>query len=90
MEQLELYEKVVLGSGDEIACDYLTTIPNGYMFISAITDNPLMLLEMFSDPEKTNRIEYGAHVLTGYTDFVSLAKEGEDHYKVAMRKPFPQ
>lgn len=88
MEELELHDAVILASGETIPCDYLSVIPNGYMFISANTSNPAGLIALVTDETKTSRIEYGSHVFNGYTEFVQISKESDERYKVALKQPF--
>lgn len=88
MEEIELHDTVTLASGETIPCDYLSVIPNGYMFISAKTSNPSSLMALVTDEAKTSRIEYGDHVFIGYTEFVQISKESDTIYKVALRQPF--
>lgn len=87
-EELELYDKVTLASGKEFNCDYLATIPNGFMFIAVVDESATDIIRAFTDPTETDRITYGPHVLEHYKVFVSLAKEGANRYKLALRKAF--
>ena len=82
MAELEIHDKVTLSNGIEFPCDYLAAIPNGYCFISVITDDAGAVAAAFAqNPD----ITYGEHVLTGYT-FFTMAKEDGGRYKVTMRK----
>ena len=84
MDDLELHDKVTLSSGKEFNCDYLATIPNGYCFISVLSDNIGEIAAAFSQNQE---ITYGEHVLTGYS-FFSIAKEENGRYKVTLRKGY--
>lgn len=87
MEELELYDKVTLASGKEFSCDYLSAIPNGYMFIAVKGSDPGEIATYFTQPSETARIEYGEHVLENYI-FVGFQKEAENQYKVMLRKAY--
>lgn len=87
-EELELYDKVTLASGAEFACDYLSTIPIGFMFIALRTNDLASALPHFMNKNELARITYGEHVLERYTVFVSVTQEGPDSFKIALRKAF--
>ena len=86
-KDLELHDKVTLASGKEFACDYLTTIPNGYMFISIKTNNPVDVIQYFTKSEETKQIVYGEHILENYV-FVSMQKEADTQFKVMLRRAY--
>ena len=86
-QDLELHDKITLASGKEFSCDYLTTIPNGYMFISVKTNNPVEIIQYFAQSNETEQITYGNHVLENYV-FVSMQKEAETQYKVMLRRAY--
>lgn len=87
MDGLELYDEVKLASGKTFNCDYLTTIPNGYMFISIKTNNPSEVAEYFTQTSETAKITYGEHVLQNYI-FVGMQKEADTQYKVMLRMAY--
>lgn len=87
MEELEIYDTVTLASGKAFNCDYLATIPTGYMFISVISENAGELLASFVQHEETARITYGDHILENYV-FVGIQQEAQNRYKVMLRKAF--
>lgn len=87
MGDLEIYDTVTLASGKTFNCDYLATIPTGYMFISIITDNVAEVMTSFVDHEETAKITYGEHVLENYV-FVGVQQEAQNRYKVMLRKAF--
>lgn len=86
-DNLELYDTVKLASGKTFYCDYLTTIPNGYMFISVKTNNPAEVIQYFSQTSETSEITYGEHILQNYI-FVGIQKEAETQYKVMLRRAY--
>lgn len=88
MDDLELHDHVTLADGSEFPCDYVATIPNGFMFIAAQTNDLAAILGAFTDKAKTETITYGDHVLTGYTVFVSVMQEAPGQYKIALRRRF--
>lgn len=87
MDELELNGYVELASGKRFDCDYLATIPTGFMFIALITNNPADAITAFTNTSETQTIKYGEHILENYTVFVNFAQEGNGRYKVALRKP---
>ena len=87
MEELELYDKVALASGKEFKCDYLATIPNGYMFIAVKESEPAEIAAFFTNQSETARITYGEHILENYV-FVGFQKEANNQYKVMLRKAY--
>lgn len=87
MAELELHDKVVLASGKQFKCDYLTTIPNGYMFIAVKEEEPSNIALYFTQPSETAKITYGNHVLEDYV-FIGFQKEAENQYKVMLRKAY--
>lgn len=87
MGDLEIYDTVALTSGKTFNCDYLATIPTGYMFISIITDNVAEVMTSFVDHKETAKITYGDHVLENYV-FVGVQQEAQNRYKVMLRKAF--
>lgn len=86
-QDLELHDKITLASGKEFNCDYLTTIPTGYMFISVNTNNPVEIIQYFSQSNETAQITYGEHILENYV-FISMQKETESQYKVMLRRAY--
>ena len=87
MDELELHDTVTLASGKKFRCDYLTTIPNGFMFIAIKEEEPSNIAMYFTQPAETARIEYGNHVLENYV-FIGFQKESENQYKVMLRKAY--
>ena len=87
MGDLEIYDTVTLASGKTLNCDYLATIPTGYMFISIITDNVAEVMTSFVDHKETAKITYGEHVLENYV-FVGVQQEVQNRYKVMLRMAF--
>lgn len=87
MEGLEIYDTVTLSSGKTFNCDYLSTIPNGYMFISIISENAGEVMTSFINREETARITYGEHVLENYV-FVGIQQEAANRYKVMLRRAY--
>ena len=81
---MEIHDKVTLSNGEEFSCDYLSTIPNGYCFISIVSDDVGKIAAAFS---QNLDVTYGEHVLTGYS-FFCLAKEQNGRYKVTLRKGY--
>ena len=87
MDELELYDKVELASGKEFYCDYLSTIPNGLMFIAVKGNNPAEIVEYFTKVSETASIKYGDHVLENYV-FIGFQREADNQYKVMLRKAY--
>jgi hypothetical protein len=87
MAELELHDKVVLASGKQFKCDYLTTIPNGFMFIAIHDSTPAEIAQYFTQPSETASITYGEHILENYV-FVGMQKETELQYKVMLRRAY--
>ena len=88
MDEIEIHDTVELADGTVFPCDYLATIPNGYLFISLKTENISEILLAFTDKAKTATIYYGDHELHNYTVFVSITQEAPRQFKIAMRKAF--
>lgn len=86
-QDLELHDKIILASGKKFNCDYLTTIPTGYMFISVKTDNPVEVIQYFTQSSETASITYGEHILENYV-FVGMQKEAESQYKIMLRRAY--
>ena len=87
MEDLEIHDKVTLASGKQFDCDYLATIPNGFMFIAVHNSTPGEIAQFFTQTTETASITYGEHVLTNYV-FVGMQKESENQYKVMLRRAY--
>lgn len=87
-EELIINDKVTLADGTVFPCDYLATIPQGYMFIAITSDDLASIVTAFSDKTKTAAITYGDYVLEHYTVFVSIQSEGPSRNKVMLRKAF--
>lgn len=87
MDELELHDTVSLASGKEFNCDYLSTIPNGYMFISIISENAGEVMTSFISREETAKIIYGEHILENYV-FVGIQQEAHNRYKVMLRRAY--
>lgn len=83
----EIYDKVKLASGKEFSCDYLATIPNGFMFIAVHDSTPAEIAQYFTQPSETASITYGKHILENYV-FVGMQKEAESQYKVMLRRAY--
>ena len=83
----EIHDKVTLASGKEFNCNYLATIPNGFMFIAIHDSSPADIAQYFTNPTETASITYGEHVLQNYV-FVGMQKEAEDHYKIMLRRAY--
>lgn len=88
MEDLELYDTVELASGENFKCDYLATIPSGYMFIAIQSNDIAPIAAAFTDKEKTKKITYGSHILEHYTVFCGIQQEEVGRYKIMLRKAF--
>lgn len=84
---IELHEHVKLADGKAFCCDYLATIPQGYMFISIKDAKMSEICDAFENEENTRTIQYGEHVLSNYV-LLNVKKEGVGRYKVALRKLF--
>ena len=87
MEELELYDEVTLASGKVFKCDYLSTIPNGYMFIAVKESSPGEIATYFTQASETAKIIYGDYILEHYV-FVGFQKEAENQYKVMLRRAY--
>lgn len=87
MDDLEIHDTVKLASGKTFTCDYLATIPTGFMFISIITGNVAEVMTSFVDHSETASITYGEHVLENYI-FVGIQQEAPNRYKIMLRKAF--
>ena len=83
----EIHDTVTLASGKEFNCNYLATIPNGFMFIAIHSSTPAEIAQYFTNPTETASITYGEHVLQNYV-FVGMQREAEDHYKVMLRRAY--
>ena len=83
----EIYDKVKLASGKEFKCDYLATIPNGFMFIAIHDSTPAEIAQYFTQPNETVSITYGEHILENYV-FVGMQKEAGTQYKVMLRRAY--
>ena len=88
MEELILFDNVELADGEKFSCDYLSTIPNGYMFIAIKDSDISQIVTAFTDKEKTKKIIYGNMTFEHYTVFVSVQQEAPGRFKVALRKAF--
>ena len=83
----EIHDKVTLASGKEFSCDYLATIPNGFMFIAVHDSTPAEIAQYFTQPSETATITYGEHILENYV-FVGMQKETESQYKIMLRRAY--
>lgn len=88
MDDLIIHDKVELADGSQFPCDYLATVPQGYMFIAITSDDIAAIVTAFTDSAKTSAITYGEYVLEHYSVFVGVQKEGNARYKVMLRKAF--
>lgn len=88
MDELVLSSHIELADGEMFECDYLSTIPNGYMFIAIKSDNISSIVSAFTDKEKTKKIKYANYELEGFTVFCGINQEATGRYKVTLRKAF--
>lgn len=88
MDELVLSDHVELASGERFDCNYLSTIPNGYMFIAIKSDDIGSIVSAFTDKEKTKKIKYANYILEGFTVFCGINQEAAGMYKVMLRKAF--
>lgn len=84
---MEIHSHIELADKTKFECDYLTTIPEGFMFIAV--KNSLMgdIANAFDNEANTSSIKYGDHILKNYV-LMNIKKEGESRYKIALRKKF--
>lgn len=88
MDELVLSDHVELSSGEKFNCNYLATIPSGYMFIAINSDDIGSVVGAFTDKEKTKTIKYANYVLEGFTVFCGINQEAAGRYKVTLRRAF--
>lgn len=66
-------DKIKFANGEEHSCTFCSTIPPTDAFIAVDDIGFAEAASLFSDPSKTNRIEFADRVLTGYTRCFNLS-----------------
>lgn len=70
-------ERMKTASGKEFDCDYVSTMPSPARAYIRVRGVPIgTVATVFSDPEETRQLQFGAETIEGHTNLIALVPEG--------------